>query len=97
MDADAFRQAVHQHAQAVERGDMERVTEDFVAEMRSQVPEIGKALPMPVSQAEVLKVESEGEEGLAEIRYSGEGPTVTIRSRWRESDGQPRIYAGEPI
>ena len=97
MGEDEVRKHVHEHAEAVERGDMETVIADFVPEMRSQVPQIAKALPNPVRTAEVLRVESKGEEGVAEIRYSGESQAVTIRSHWRESEGRPRIFAAEPV
>jgi hypothetical protein len=97
MDEAKTHSHVQAHADAVARGDMEAVTNDFIEEMRPQVPEIGRALPLPVSSAEVLSVEVGAEESVAMIRYTGDQGQVTIRSRWRDVEGRPSIVAGEPV
>lgn len=97
MDEQKTRQAVQAHAEAVVRGDMEHVTNDFIEEMRPQVPEIGKALPRPVTSAEVRRCDVGDDESVAEIHYTGTGGSLTIRSHWREVGGTPQIFAGEPL
>jgi hypothetical protein len=97
MDEAKTSRHVQEHADAVVRGDMEAVTNDFIEEMRAQVPEIGRALPMPVKSAEVLSLQVGDQESVAMIRYTGDSGQVTIRSRWRDVEGRPSIFAGEPV
>jgi hypothetical protein len=97
MDEQQTRSAVQAHADAVVRGDFDHVTEDFIEEMRPQVPQIGQALPRPVTAAKVRSLDIGAEECVAEIHYEGENGAVTIRSRWRDVDGRPQIFAGEPL
>jgi hypothetical protein len=73
MDQTKTRDYVRQHAEAVERGDMDAVVADFSEELRPQVPQIGQqSRPLPVRTAEVLKVEIGDAESVALIRYSGD-------------------------
>jgi hypothetical protein len=97
MDDATTRDHVQQHADAVVRWDTDFITEDFAEELRPQIPQIAQALPQPVKEAEVLSVEVGDDESVALIRYTGDSGEVTIRSRWREVDGRPRIVAGEPV
>lgn len=97
MDEQQTRSAVQAHADAVVRGDFNHVTEDFIEEMRPQVPQIGQSLPQPVTAAQVRSLDIGDEESVAEIHYEGADGAVTIRSRWRDVDGCPQIFAGEPI
>ncbi|HEY3726667.1 MAG TPA: hypothetical protein VGL51_05810 [Solirubrobacteraceae bacterium] len=97
MDETRTRSQIHDHADAVVRGDMDAVIADFSAELRPQVPQLAQALPMPVTSAEVKKIELGDEESVAEIQYTGDSGQVTIRTRWREIDGRPSIVAGEPL
>jgi hypothetical protein len=97
MDEATTRTHIQQHADAVVRGDMDAVVADFVEELRPQVPQLGQALPQPVTSAEVLSVEVGGEESIAQIRYVGDSGEVTIRSHWREVDGRPLIAHAEPV
>lgn len=97
MDEETTRRCVHDHADAVVRGDMDHVTADFSPDLRPQVPQIAQSLPHPVTSAEVRSLQVGDEESVAEIFYAGESGGVTIRSRWRDIDGRPSIVAGEPI
>jgi len=69
MDETKTREHVQAHAEAVERGDMDAVVADFSEELQPQVPEIAKALPQPVTSAEVVGLEVGEGEGVALIRY----------------------------
>jgi hypothetical protein len=97
MDESTGRKAVDAHAQAVIDGDMDHITDDFAEELRPQVPEIGKLLPRPVTEAEVQSFDVDGEQGVAHIRYSNADSALTIRTVWEERDGQPRIVEGAPV
>src|SRR5665811_1628365 len=96
MDETKTREHVQAHAEAVERGDMDAVVADFSDELQPQVPEIAKALPQPVTSAEVVSLEVGEGEGVALIRYSGDTGELTIRSRWQDQGGRPVIVAAEP-
>lgn len=97
MDEERTRKQVEDHADAVVRGDMDTVTNDFAEELQPQVPELAKALPMPVAEAEVLSLEVGESESVAQIRYTGEGGEVTIQTQWQDVDGRPVIVAGQPV
>lgn len=97
MDDASTRKCIQDHADAVVRGDIDAVVADFVPEMRPHVPQIAQSLPQPVKSAEVVSVEVGDQESVAHIHYAGDGGEVTIRSRWRDVDGRPLIFAGEPL
>jgi hypothetical protein len=96
MDDQQTRDHIQQHADAVVRGDMDAVVADFTEAMRPHVPEIAKALPQPVTAADVLSIEIGETESVATIRYSGQDSDVTIRSRWQDELGRPVIVHAEP-
>ena len=54
MDEARMRDVVDAHAQAVVRGDMDAVVADLSEELQPQADEIGRTLPMPVTDADVL-------------------------------------------
>jgi hypothetical protein len=60
------------------------------------VPEIAKALPQPVTSADVLSVDAGDSESVAMIRYSGDAGEVTIRSRRQDEGGRHVIVHAEP-
>jgi hypothetical protein len=96
MDEQQTRAYIQQHADAVARGDTDAVVADFSERLRPQVPEIVKALPQPVTAAEVLSIDVGDSESVALIRYSGESGAVVVRSRWRDEGGRPLIVHAEP-
>jgi hypothetical protein len=98
MDESKAQQAIQEHADAVVAGDFDRVVADFTEGLRPQVPELAKVLPQPVESAQVLSVQPEGDDAIAQIQYSGAGKDVTIQTRWtEEADGTVRIQHGEPV
>lgn len=96
MDDQQTRERIQQHADAVVRGDMDAVVADFTEGLQPHVPEIAKALPQPVTSADVLSVDVGDSESIAMIRYSGDTSGVTIRSRWQEEGGRAVIVHAEP-
>jgi hypothetical protein len=97
MDEARTKRQVHDHADAVVRGDMDTVIGDFSEELRPQAPEITKSLPQPVTAAEVVSLDIGDDESVAEIRYSNDDTAMTVRTRWQEIDGRPTIVHGEPV
>lgn len=96
MDDQQTRDRIQQHADAVVRGDMDAVIADFTEGLQPHVPEIAKALPQPVTSADVLSVDVGDSESIAMIRYSGDTSGVIIRSRWQEEGGRAVIVHAEP-
>jgi hypothetical protein len=96
MDDQQTRDHVKQHADAVVRGDTDAVVADFTEGLRAHFPEIAKALPQPVTAADVLSVDVGATESVAMIRYSGDASDITIRSRWQDEGGRPVIVHAEP-
>ena len=72
MDEVPTRKFAEAHAKAVVDGDMESVTNDFIPDLRGQVPDIAKQLPQPVENAEVKKVDVEDDHANVVIEYSNE-------------------------
>jgi hypothetical protein len=96
MDDDALRDRLQEHADAVVRGDMDAVVNDFAEALRPQVPQIAQALPQPVRSAEILSAEAGDDINRAEIRYSGDDRAVTIRSSWQDENGRLVLVQAEP-
>ncbi len=96
MDDQRTRDCINEHADAVVRGDMDAVVADFTEELRPHVPQIARALPRPVTGAEVLSVNVGDTESVAMICYSGDSGDVTIRSRWQDEGGRAVIVHAEP-
>jgi hypothetical protein len=96
MDEQQTRDQIEQHADAVVRGDMDAVVADFTEGLQPHVSEIAKALPQPVTSANVLSLDVGETESVALIRYSGGTGDVTIRSRWQEEGGRAVIVHAEP-
>ena len=97
MDDAKTHKQIQDHADAVARGDMDTAIGDFSEELRPQVPEIAKELPLPVKTAEVLSVDVGAEQSVARIKYTGDGGSVTIETQWRDIGGRPTIVAGKPV
>jgi hypothetical protein len=98
MEEGIVQQYAEAHAEAVVRGDMDHATADFVEEMRPQVPEIAKSLPLPVATAEVESIDAGEDSSTVEIRYDGQdGRTQRIRTVWEDRGERPLIVGGEPI
>ena len=96
MDDTTTRDHIQKHADAVARGDWDTVAADFSDELRPHLAEIAKALPQPVTSAEVMGVDIGEPTSVALIRYAGNGE-VTIRSHWQDLGGpHPVIVQAEP-
>lgn len=87
MDETTIRDHIQKHADAVVRGDMDMVAADCSDELRPNLPELAKALPLPVTSAEVVSVDVGDPTSVAIIRYSGGSSALTIRSEWQDLGG----------
>jgi hypothetical protein len=87
MDDATTRDHVHKHADAVVRGEMDTVAADCSDELRPHLPELARALPQPVTSAEVLSLDVGDPTTVAVIRYSGDSSALTIRSEWQDLGG----------
>ena len=97
MDDRKTRDHIQAHADAVVSGDMDTVVADLSEKLRPQAPELANALPLPVTQAEVLSVDVGDAESVATIRYTGAGGELTYRTRWQDDDAHPVIVHIEPV
>jgi hypothetical protein len=97
MDEAKTRSHVEAHGDAVVRGDAAAVVADFSDQSNPQIPQIGRALPRPVTAAEVLSVEFGDDQAVADVKYSGESKVVTVRSRWQDVSGRPMIVDAELV
>ncbi|GLY00671.1 MULTISPECIES: hypothetical protein [Actinoplanes] len=98
MDQTAVAAFVQAHLDALQRGDIDVVTEDFAAPLRPHLPGIVASLPMPFASAENVSIEVEPEQAVVVNRLTGEnGVVITMRSVWTEVGGRPRIIDGAPV
>jgi hypothetical protein len=97
MDQTAMEQNAEQHANAVVRGDMQAVAADLAPALRPSLPEIGKLLPSPTTDANVMSVDAKDDHCMVEIKYTGADKSITVRSRWEDVDGQSFIVEAAPI
>jgi hypothetical protein len=93
MDQETVRLHAQAHGDAVVANDLGQAGSDLTPEAQKEAPGVMGKLPRPVSTAEVMTVETQGDECIAKIRYSGEGSTVIVESRWTERDGRPMIVS----
>jgi hypothetical protein len=91
MDESAVRERADAHGQAVAAGDLNRAGGDLTKEAMAEAGSVMKALPRPVTGAEIESVESAGDGYVVLIRYSGADSDVKVRSRWVDDEGTPKI------
>lgn len=91
MDEASVREHAEAHSQAMVEGDLGRAGTDLTKEAAATIGPVMKAMPRPVTNAEVQKIEAAGEEYIVHIRYGGEGEEIVVRSRWTDDGGRPRI------
>ena len=91
MDEQKVREHAEGHAGAMQEGNLGRAAEDLSDEVKAKAGDVLREIPRNIDSAEVLGVSTEGDDYVADIRYSGEGKSTTVRSRWQERDGRPLI------
>ncbi len=86
MDETTVRESANAHAQAIVAGDLNRAASDLSAEAMESAGAVMKSMPRPVTGAEVLSAESDGDAMVCSIRYSGDESEATVASRWQERE-----------
>jgi hypothetical protein len=91
MDATTVRDSANAHAQAIVAGDLGRAGSDLSPEAMESAGTVMKQMPRPVTGAEIVSVEADGDAMVCKIRYSGDESEATVASRWQEKNGEPKI------
>ena len=97
MDESIVREAAEAHGQAVVEREYARAAEYLSEDVQSAAGQVMKELPRPVTSADVVRVESHGDEIVAAIRYGGEAGAAVVESRWADRGGRPVIVALEVV
>ena len=91
MDEHAVREHALTLCDALVAGDIGAATQDFSAELRSNLGEVIALLPLPASEATIDSI-AQGHSGFTVlIRIVGDGQEVMLQLRWKERDGQPTV------
>lgn len=97
MDSLTLRPYLEAHLTSLTRGDIDAISDDFVADLRAHVPGIVASLP-PLVSAENISVDMQDDKAIVFNRLTADGDVIiTMRSEWITSDGRPRILSGAPI
>ena len=91
MEESSVREHAEAHGQALVDGDLRKAGSDLTPEMQAVAGDVMAHFPRKVATAEVVSVETGGEEAVVRARYAGDDTEVTVESRWAERDGRPKI------
>jgi hypothetical protein len=91
MDEATVRAHAQRFCDALIAGEIDRATEDFSPELRSNLGEVIAQLPLPVSEAAIESVEAGGKGLVVVLRLVGESDTVRLQTRWKDRDDQPTV------
>jgi hypothetical protein len=88
-------QAVRAHAQvvcdALAAGDVDRAIGEFSPELRRNLGEVLALMPLPANEVAIESVEHSGSGYNVVIRLVGEIDEVSVQTRWKDRDGEPRM------
>jgi hypothetical protein len=93
MDESTVRDRAEAHAKATVAGDLRTAGSDLTKPAMAQAGDVMKAMPDPLESSEVTSVQADGDEFVAQIRYSGGGGETLVESRWADQGGTPKISA----
>jgi hypothetical protein len=91
MEESTVRARAEAHSHAIVAGDLNRAASDLSAEAMETAGAVMKAMPRPVTDAEVLTADTDGDAIVCKIRYSGEASETTVASRWEDVAGELKI------
>lgn len=91
MDENVVRQHAEAHGKATVAGDLKTAGGDLTPEAMAQAGAVMGQMPKQPTAAEILRVEADGENCIAEILYKGDDKEATVRSVWADRDGRPKI------
>lgn len=92
MDEAVVREHAQAHGQAMVDGDVNRAGGDLTPAAMGSAGPVMKAMPRPITAADVQSIESKGDSFEVVIRYTGTGDEATVvRSVWVDEGGRPKI------
>ena len=91
MDEASVRKHAEGHGQAIVAGDLKTASQDLTEEGMKAGGSVMPQLPRPVTEAQVQTVEASGDEYVVSILYKGSDKEATVKSRWADRDGRPKI------
>ena len=92
MDESVVREHAQAHGQAMVDGDTNRAGSDLTKAAMAGVGPVMKAMPSPITSADIQSVEPEGESVRVTIRYRGTDDQETlVHSVWVDEGGRPKI------
>ena len=97
MDRGTVETHAQAHCDALMAGDIERATEDFSQELKSNLGQLIALLPLPLTEATVESVEQTGKGYIAVLALSGESGSVRMQTRWKDRDGRPTVVEASHV
>ena len=91
MDEASVREAAETHARATVERDYATAGSYLSPEIQAAAGDVMGEMPRPLTSSEVESAEREGDTIVCRIRYSGEGASTTVASRWEDVEGKPTI------
>jgi hypothetical protein len=91
MDENTVRDQAEAHGRATVAGDLDTAGKDLTKDAMAGAGAVMKAMPDPLTSSEVDSIEATDQGYMVKIRYAGNDSSITVRSRWVEQDGRPRI------
>ncbi len=97
MTPDDVRPYAEAHGRAVVAGDTAHVLADIDPAIHADMGPVLKAMPRPVTAADVVTLEADGDGVVAQIRYDGADTSATVRSVWKQVGDRPLIVEAAPV
>lgn len=102
MDESSVRAEAQKHAEATVAGDFKTAGSCLTPEAMAQAGGVMKMLPRSLTSGAVTDVEAEGDAFIVTIAYGGTGAdgsdaSGTVRSRWEDRDGAPKLVDMEVV
>ena len=97
MDQNEVEAHAQAHCDALLAGEIDRATEDFSQELKSNLGQLIAQLPLPLREATVESVEQGGKSYVVVLSLVGETDTVRLQTRWKDRDGRPTMVEASHI
>ena len=91
MDPETVRERATAFLDALDAGDITRVTEYMSPELQRNLGEVLAMLPLPSVESEVISVDRGGSGYGVVVRLVGETDEVELQTRWKDRDGLPTL------
>ncbi len=97
VDEETVRGRAADHGNAVVAGDIRKAGTDLTPAAMAKAGAVMAKLPKPATSAEVVSVETSGDNVVARILYRGSDSETTVASTWGEQEGRPMIVDLEVV